>query len=44
MNVTIRVEWVNVIGCVRQKYKILQGTLPIDFVHKRVGEKIPILD
>ena len=41
-NVRIHVE--RVIGCVRQKYGILQGTLPIDFVSKRLGEDIPAID
>ena len=41
-NVRIHVE--RVIGCVRQKYGILQGTLPIDFVSKRLGEDIPVID
>ena len=41
-NVRIHVE--RVIGLVRQKYTILQGTLPIHFVTKRVGEDIPLID
>ena len=32
------------IGSVRQKYSILQSTLPIDFVNKGVGEECPIID
>ena len=38
-NVRIHVE--RVIGSVRQKYSIVQSTLPIDFVIKRVGEECP---
>ena len=38
-NVRIHVE--RVIGNVRQKYPILQNTLPIHFVHRRVGEDTP---
>ena len=41
-NVRIHVE--RVIGLVRQKYTILQGTLPIDFLTKRNGEDCPIID
>ena len=41
-NVRIHVE--RVIGSVRQKYSILQSTLPIDFVIKRVGEECPLID
>ena len=41
-NVRIHVE--RVIGCVRQKYSILQGTLPIDFVSKRKQDDIPLID
>ena len=41
-NVRIHVE--RVIGNVRQKYSILQSTLPIHFVMKRAGEDIPIID
>ena len=37
VNVRIYVE--HVIGCVCQKYGILQGTIPIDFVNKRLGKK-----
>jgi len=33
-----------VIGCVRQKYSILQGIIPIDFVAKKVGKEIPAID
>ena len=39
-NVRIHVE--RVIGNVRQKYPILQNTLPIHFVHKRDGEDTPL--
>ena len=41
-NVRIHVE--RVIGCVRQKYTILQATLPIHFVAKRSGELCPLID
>ena len=41
-NVRIHVE--RVIGIVRQKYSILQGTLPIDYVIKRVDEDYPLID
>lgn len=41
-NVRIHVE--RVIGCVRQKYTILQGTLPKDFITKRVCEECPLID
>ena len=41
-NVRIHVE--RVIGNVRQKYPILQNTLPIHFVHKRDGEDTPLVD
>ena len=41
-NVQIHVE--RVIGCVRQKYTILQSTLSINFVTKRAHEEVPIID
>ena len=41
-NVQIHVE--RVIGSVRQKYSILQGTLPIAYVIKRVNEDCPLID
>lgn len=41
-NVRIHVE--RVIGFVRQKYSILQGTLPVDFMSKRCGEDSPLID
>ncbi len=41
-NVQIHVE--QVIGNVRQKYSILQSTLPVDFVTKRVGEDYPLIN
>ena len=41
-NVRIHVE--RVIGVVRQKYTILQGTLPIHYVTARSGENCPIID
>ena len=41
-NVRIHVE--RVIGLVRQKYTILQGTLPINLMTKRVDEDSPLVD
>ena len=41
-NVRIHVE--RVIGAVRQRYTILKGTLPIDFVVKRNQEDTPLID
>jgi len=41
-NVRIHVE--RVIGAVRQKYTILQSTLPIHYLIKRQGEDIPLID
>ena len=41
-NVRIHVE--RVIGNVRQKFSILQSTLPIDFVIKCTGEDCPLID
>ena len=41
-NVRIHVE--RVIGNVKQKYSILQSTIPIDFVIKRVAEDCPLID
>ena len=41
-NVRIHVE--RVIGNVRQKYSILQSTLPVDFLTKRVGEDYPLIN
>ena len=41
-NVRIHVE--RVIGAVRQKFSILQGTLPIDMITMRAGEECPIVD
>ena len=41
-NVRIHVE--RVIGLVRQKYSILQCTLPIQYVIKRAGEDTPLID
>ena len=41
-NVRIHVE--RVIGIVRQKYSILQGTLPIDFLQLHPGESVPLVD
>ena len=39
-NVRVHIE--RVIGNIRQKYPILQNTLPIHFVHKRDGEDTPL--
>ena len=41
-NVSIHIE--HVIGSVRQKYSILQGTLPSDFISKRKEDDTPIID
>ena len=41
-NVRIHVE--RVIGCVRQKFSILQSTLPIHFLIIRKGEEEPLID
>ena len=41
-NVRIHVE--RVIGCVRQKFSILQSTLPIHFLIIKKGEEEPIID
>ena len=41
-NVRIHVE--RVIGSIRQKYCILQSTLPIHFLIRRAGEDIPLID
>ena len=41
-NVRIHVE--RVIGMVKQKYPILQSTIRMDFVKKRVGEDVPRID
>ena len=41
-NVRIHIE--RVIGCVRQKYSILWGTLPIDFLVVRKGKLSPQVD
>ena len=41
-NVRIHVE--RVIGAVRQKFSILQGTLPIYMITMRAGEECPIVD
>ena len=40
----VRIHIGRVIGCVRQKYAILQGTLPIDFITGRKGESSPQID
>ena len=41
-NVRIHVE--RVIGAIRQRYTILQATLPIDFLNSRKGEELPLVD
>ena len=41
-NVRIHVE--HVIDCVRQKFSILQSTLPIHFLIIRKGEEEPLID
>ena len=41
-NVRIHVE--RVIGCIKQKYPILQSTLPITFLSSRKGEDTPLVD
>lgn len=41
-NVRIHVE--RVIGHVRQKYTILKGALPLDYMNKRAGEDVPLID
>lgn len=41
-NVRIHVE--RVIGQVRKKYTILNGTLPLDFLTRRFGEDGPLID
>ena len=41
-NVRIHVE--RVIGLVRQKYQILGGPLPIDFISKTAGDNEPLID
>lgn len=41
-NVRIHVE--RVIGCVKQKYLILQSTIPIKFLLTRRGEDTPLVD
>lgn len=41
-NVRIHVE--RVIGMVKQKYPVLQSTIPIDFIKKRAGEDVPLID
>ena len=40
-NVRIHIE--RVIGILRQKYTVLQGTLPIDFLSSN-GNKCPVID
>jgi len=41
-NVRIHVE--RVIGCVRQKFTILESTIPITFLIRRKGEDVPLID
>ena len=40
----VRIHIKRVIGAVRQRYTILQGTLPIDFLSSRKGEELPLID
>ncbi len=40
----VRIHAERVIGAVRQRYTILKGTLPIDFIIKRDHESIPLVD
>jgi len=40
----VRIHVKRVIGSVRQRYTILQGTLPIDFLSSRKGKEIPLVD
>lgn len=40
----IRIHMEHVIGCIRQKFHILQSTLPVCFVSIRKDEKIPLID
>ena len=41
-NVRIHVE--RVTGHVHRKYTILSGTLPVDYLSKRCGEELPLID
>ncbi len=41
---SLRIHVERVIGCVRQKYSILNGPLPIDFLMKRDNDVIPLID
>ncbi len=41
-NVRIHVE--RVIGVVRQKYRLLTGTLPLEYAVKKKEEKTPYID
>ena len=41
-NVRIHVD--HVLGHVRRKYKILSGTLPVDYLSKRCSEQLPLID
>ena len=41
---TVRIHVERVIGAVHQRYTILQGTLPIDFITRRTGENCPLVD
>ena len=40
----VRIHMERVIGCVRQKFSILQSTLPIHFLIIRKGEEVPLID
>ena len=41
---SVRIHVERVIGCVRQKYSILNGPLPIDFLMKRDNDVLPLID
>ena len=43
-NIHVRIHVERVIGCVRQKFSILQSTLPIDMLIKEAGEEFPLVD
>ena len=40
----VRIHMERVIGCVRQKFSILQSTLPIHFLIIRKGKEEPLID
>ena len=41
---TVRIHVERIIGLLRQKYRILQQTLPTDFLTCRKGESVPLID